>query len=527
MIELLEPGRLWWGLGAVLLWLLAVPPRPSRQLDTAHLPQWRAAMARCRRLPIRFPWLRTCLLVLAFSASVVAFCRPQRPARPGPTRLCILVDASASLGARSGEGRAFDQLRAALVAGLDGLPLAVRAETRLWRCDARLTMVAGVGDLGEPSTCGLGMDLGRAAIGAGGVDTAVWTLTDGRSGVPENGAVTIVGRPGDNLAVTGLRVDDRWPLPDVEFEVEVANFTPRACTATLEASSGPDAFADVLLPQRCELAPGARELVHVHARRGRGGPFRFTVRAATRQADALPLDDGAGGELPPPPAPRIAVLSDSDAPVLRRAAEALAAETGGEVVDARADTRAGYLLVEGGMQRAEAWRDLRGVTFGTELAGGEAAAAPPLRTDAAIEWRRDDPLTSGLDFSELRVGGPLVAIGGEPLVWRGGQPLLSVHRGRRVVQCAFRLPDANLWLLAAFPQLLRRAYAAAHADVAAVRMAPDNLLDAAESDLRASSGAAANRPLPAFGAPPVDLTAWFALAALLCLVARTALTAAP
>jgi hypothetical protein len=274
------------------------------------------------------------------------------------------------------------------------------------------------------------------------------------------------------------------------------------------------------------LAPGARELVRLALRRQRGGAVTIELTAADpggaprSHRDALAADDSVRLVLPAPPAPRIAVLSDSDAPVLRAAAAALAAETGGEVVAAdAASARASYVLVEGGAQRAEDWRGVRGILFGTRLLGEGAQPEPPPMLGAAIEWDRNDPLTAGLDFSELRVARLSAAVPAGALVSAGGQPLVTVSPDRRVVQCAFRLTDANLWLLAAFPQFLRRAFAAAHAEAAAVRLAEDNLLDAAESDLRAAA-AGPGRPQPAFGNQPRDQTTAFALAALSFLLLR-------
>jgi hypothetical protein len=178
------------------------------------------------------------------------------------------------------------------------------------------------------------------------------------------------------------------------------------------------------------------------------------------------------------------------------------------------------VLVEGGVQQAAQWIDLPGMTFGTDLvADGVPPAPAPVLIGNAVDWDRTDVRTAGLDFSELKVGRASVAVAGVPLVHHAGKPLLARSPSGRSVHCAFRLADANLWLLPAFPQLLRRCYAAAHADLAKVGYAATNLVDATESDLRAAP-AATERPLPEFGAPAVDVTAHFALAALVFLALR-------
>lgn len=530
MIELSAPERLWWLAGLALLLLFAVPPRPQREELTAHLPQWTKALQRCHRTPLRFPWLRTLLGLLAFAAAVLAWTGPRVPAVPGPTRLRVVVDASASLLADGAEGVAFARLRTALERGLGGLPPHVRAATLIVRCDRDLHLVEDVADLGEPQRTGLGVDLDRVAATAAGPDTAVWTLTDGMDGVPTTGALTRVGVASQNLAITDLRVDDRWPLPDVEVEVEVANFSGSERTVLVELAGADGVLAEIPAAQPLTLPAGARERVLLALRRERGGRLAVALtQAGDVPTDALPADDRVACVLPGPPAPRIAVLSDSEAPVLRKAAQALAAEAGGDVVDVgAAGSLADYVLVEGGTQRASDWGSARGVLFGTRLEGGSGgggSADEPALAGAAVEWDRRHPLTAGLDLSELRVVRTSAAVAGHPLVTIGGRPVVALRGDGRLVHCAFRLTDANLWLLAAFPQFLRRAYATAHAEAAAVRLLPDNLVDARESDLR-SPAVGEDRPLPAFGAPPRDLTAWFALVALACLLARTLMTRA-
>ncbi|HLU38124.1 MAG TPA: hypothetical protein VK081_01990 [Planctomycetota bacterium] len=518
MIEFSHPARLLLAPAVALIFLLALPPRPHREVLTAYLPQWLHALLRSRRRPLRYPWLRTLLAAVAFLAAVAAFAGPRVPPVPGPQRLRVVVDASASLAADTGGGSAWSALRAALAGGLAGLPAHVRASVEVLRCD-RLVRAVAPDALGEPAHTGLGMDLARAAVGALPEDTALWTLTDGRAPVPAVGALACFGAPADNLALVAFAVHDAWPLPDVELSVEVANFTARERVVDVRLAAAPGVLASVPEPVRCKLAPGAREAVAFAVRRAGGGE----VVVALPGGDALAADDEVRCVLPPPPAPRIAVLSDSDAPVLRVAARALAEETGGDLVSATDDARASFVLVEGGAQPAAAWADLPGLTFGTALvAAGEAPAPPPSPAGAHVEWDRTEPLLRGLDLSELRVARLSSAVEGRPLVWNGGQPVV-VARGR-AVHCAFRLADSNLWLLPAFPQLLRRCYRAAHAETARVVVAP-GLLDPEESDLRAAPPP--DRPLPAFGAPPKDLSPWFLLAALGALLARVWWTRAP
>lgn len=518
MIEFAQAQRLWLLGLAVLIVLLALPPRPQREVLTAHLPQWLRALQRQKRAPLRYPWLAMLLLLAAFLAAVVAASRPRWPARPGPTKLRVVVDASASLLAEpptSAPGpHAWDALTRAMAAGLARLPAHVRAQTEIVRCAGAVTFLRADAALGEPAPRALGMDLARVAAGAAASDTATWTLTDGRAGVPSLGALTVVGEPADNAGVVALRVDDRWPLPDVEVEVDVL-CAGAARELGVSVRSADAVLAEPAAPQRCALAAGGRHTLRWSLRRGAGGEV---ILALDDNDDALELDDAVAFTLPPPPAPRIAVQSDSDAPVLRIAAQSLAGETGGEVVPATTpDARVSFVLVEGGAQRAADWADLPGITFGTVLLGDRAEPAPPALVGQAIEWNREHALTAGLDFSELRIARLSAAVTGEQLLAHAQTSVAA--RGQRAVHFAFRLADSNLWQLPAFPQLLRRCYAAAHAETAQVRYAANNLLDAEESELRHVSPVA-DRPLPAFGAPAVDLTRFFALAALVFLAAR-------
>ena len=83
---------------------------------------------------------------------------------------------------------------------------------------------------------------------------------------------------------------------------------------------------------------------------------------------------------------------------------------------------------------------------------------------------------------------------------------------------AFRLEDANLPLLAAFPQLLRRGFVRSY-DAAASLQVDGRAPPEGERDLRYAQ-AATSRPLAAFGAPPRSLARWFVAAGLLALALR-------
>ena len=94
------------------------------------------------------------------------------------------------------------------------------------------------------------------------------------------------------------------------------------------------------------------------------------------------------------------------------------------------------------------------------------------------------------------------------------------------VHLAFRLGDSNLFKLAAFPQLLRRAFARSFGAEARPQLVGEPLLDAAESDLAGAlaSGdlraAAPDRDLPVFATPATRLALPLLVLALVLLAVR-------
>jgi hypothetical protein len=108
-----------------------------------------------------------------------------------------------------------------------------------------------------------------------------------------------------------------------------------------------------------------------------------------------------------------------------------------------------------------------------------------------------------------------VLIGGDQgalAVLRGGSEWAAVH-------LAFRLEDSNLWKLAAFPQFLRRCFAASYGRGSVATVAKDSLLDPAESNL-AAQVPGIERELPAFARRSRGLAVPLLVLALLLLAIR-------
>lgn len=541
IVEVTEPGRLWALLALPLFVLLALPPRPGREVLTAHLPQWLLARARQRQRPVRWRWLRLLLALLACASALLAWSGLRLAGQPGPLRLVVLIDASASLGAR-GAPPAWEDLIRRLEKGLRALPAHVAAATSVVRCGTEVSSFA-LGDdpapvddpartddfaprLGAPDPVAGTVDFDALAHQALATpDVAVWTLTDGQAGVPAVGALDVVSTAGDNVAITSLDIVDAWPLPEVTVHVRLENFGATAQRLSPRVGCEPGVLADPAAAHTLDLAARSGTDLEFQLVRGAGGRVEIRLREPVGPSDALAADDAVAFTLPAPAAPRIAVRSDGRVDAMRAAANALAGELGGEVVELDdAGARASFLLVEGGALARDAWEGVVGIAFGTHLlAAGEASPAAGAGSNTAshtVDWDRSDPRTAGLDFSELHADAVRTAVAGRVLVHGEAGPLVALRPDGRGVHFAFRLAQSNLGLLPAFPQFLRRCFAAAHGEAGRPQLAATNLLRSAESDLRPASVAPPSRPLPTFGAPPVELAVPLLLLALFAMALR-------
>lgn len=522
-----EPQRLWWLVLLPLVWLLALPPRPVRVLLTAHMQQWLLAREALRREAPRVRPLRLVLLLLALACCIVAHADPRSRTAAGAERLVVLVDASASMGARVNAGTSV--LEEAVATVRDRLAtVGESVEVRIVALGEHAAVLDGIlartggADLRAGGT--LPGDLDAMARGAMDERTAVWTLTDGQpqggSVLPAVGGLSVLGTRRENWAIAAVQCTDGWPAVRVGLRVELASHADRPARAVLRTSGA----VAPLAPVEVDLAP--RQLATVELAVDRlpaGGVLELRVEV---DGDALSLDDAWRASLPPLPAPRIGVLAEPGDPgrSARLAARALAEELGGTVVeDPAPGSVVAFTLLEGGVAELQPGA-ARIASFGTRGAGSDV---PRVAAGIALaDWRREDPLLRGIDLSELAVRTALVDAlpAGDVLVT--GQrpsgeivPLAVAVRGQAAtsIHFAFRLADSNLALLPAFPQLLRRAMLAAHGD--GVRIEVADPVPAAESDLSALPGPG-GRPLPPLRTPGRALAAWFLLGALGLLVVR-------
>lgn len=536
-MTLLAAWQLLWLVPVIpLLWWWSLPPRPSQLQWTAHLAQIERALAALRRRPPRLSRWRFVLLVTAAVAAALAAARPVWHGTDGATRLVVVLDGSASMAVRGADGRSAWQVAQQRVREVfAGLPEIV--ELTVLRAGGSLLRRHGVAaralhELGSPDGC-LDLDL-PAVVNALAADerTAVWTLTDGQGqpALPTLGALTLLPHEGPNAAVLAVRLVDGWPLPQLELEVDVVAF------AAGEASAEVRVDGAVVQPaaQSLALPPGERRTVSFAvARTPLGGDLEIAIVLA---GDRLADDDRARVPLAPLPAPRIAVLAAEGGlgpTFAKAAAKALATEVAGTVVDAAAGAEVGLLLVDGGRVPLVPGA-ARALTFGSELVGvealaGAAATGEPWASPGSLAWDRRSQLGLGLDLSELRIDRafPGLLPKGDVFLWSdeappgeratpGPVPLAVVcgDGSRASVHFAFRLADSNLPLLAAFPQLLRRAFVRCHGLAAPPRW--DAVPPPGEQDLR-SAATAEDRPLPKFATGDTDLAGiclWVGLLAL-------------
>ena len=522
-MTLQHPEFLWALLALPLLWWLSRPPQPRRQLLTAHLQQWQLAMRALRRRPPRGSWLRFLLLAVALAAASLAAAGPMLAAAPGPDRLVVLLDGSASMAAVRDGRSAFDRATAAIRARLREVPDHV--EVTLLRCGGDLRRRHGAAaraasDLGAPSGP-LAVDLIELAASLQDERTVVWTVTDGQGQerLPSEGALSVFGASGDNAAIAGVRVRDAWPLPELEVAVDVVVHAAVARPATLVAAGAIDGGE---LRRPLTWRSGQLETVRLPLQRSAaGGELRLQVEL---DGDVQAVDDARVVRLPPLPAPRIAVLADAEAgPFAAVAAQALADEVRGEVVAPATGGEVGLLLVDGGVVAIEPGA-VRAMTFGARL--GEQDQPELWPSPQQVDWAREHVVTRGLDLSELRVARAWRGLlpDGEPLLWADDdgvrRPLCVLVDGPAgaSLHFAFRLQDANLPLLAAFPQLLRRGFVRSYGE-AAEALVDSAPLPAGEQDLRLAARAA-DRPLPRFGGAARSLSRWCVAAGLLALALR-------
>lgn len=413
------------------------------------------------------------LLRLALVAGVaLALARPGWPI-PAPGRQVLLVDASASMGARVEGGTRFARAIEAAVRLLEGLP--PQAEAMLLRGGSPPTVVHDFSrDRAALRTALSGMHVGAALKDLpAGLALAGWALRAGhgvvhvfsdasdpksvarlgeRVGLPERDLrVHPVGGRADNVAVVRL---ESAPLPSSPLDYAVlaviGNFTRDAHAVDVS----------LVLPE------GVRERRRVSLAAGERQPISFTVPAVPwvevrleGNEDALPIDDRATLALPVAPL-RVLYASRDD-----------------RFLDAAVRAHPG-LLVE---QVPAAELAATGWSGGNpDVAILDGAVPPPgfpapalsfaaldssdgrrAHTVPLVEWQREHPFLRQLDLAGAVVPAGAVLSGeSTDLLLRsadGPVARATVVEGLRRVEFAFPADHSNIGSMPAFPVLVARA----------------------------------------------------------------------
>ena len=515
-----------------LVWWLLRPPGHGRPWLTYRLELWLRAARELGLLHPRRSTPRALPAILAAVSLALAAAGPHWGAKAGPDRLLVLLDRSPSMGARGHSGRtrfelALDRLLAEVVllppevelrvvlAGGERLGLeggqAGRFEEWAERLAAWGPALSGRGELA-------GLVEGLAARG-----TPLLVLTDRagpeRSLAPEADGVCLrtLGEAVDNGSLLDLVPLPTWPAPEVEAQARVR---PGGGARSLEVRAL--ASGEILARGTVGPAAGPSDPVEVPLSwPRRAGPVEIHLTPP----DAFGLDDVLLFTPLPPPGLRVALRAgdpdEGPSPLARAAAHALATGEGRVVLE---EEDPDLVVVEGGQlsslpdQARPAW-----LLLGTAVAG--LTAETLLKAPEPGAWDSQHALLSGLDLSQVGVDRALRV---EPGSWPGrvlfrtatGHPLLlATESDPKVVHLLFLPQHSSLGAELLWPRFLHRClgwFSGSGKEQVDARRPGGAAPDPEESDLDPGPSLL-ERPLPEFGRPGHDLSAWLLFAALVLL----------
>lgn len=340
-VALLNPVGLLALLAAVPVLAVYLLKSRRQRVRVSSLRLWRdvAPESRARR-----PWqppprdLSLLLELLAVLLTALALARPVRRASGSPpVRVALVVDTSASMGARDTDGPRWTVALSAARERVRSLPAS--AEVMLVSADRsptvrspltrdRAALDRAIAAL-EPTECE--GDLAAAVRFAADRlrplpgRRRLLVVTDGslaRGGAPADDSLRIevsrVGGAVDNLALARLdvrAVHDAARRPVAQVHCLVASFASRPVDATLTVRDA--ATGAVLAEARAVVAPNARVPVAATLPIASGDAGR-AIRVTLSPDDALAADNVAFARIPPPPSiPVVLVASEPDPWVTR------------------------------------------------------------------------------------------------------------------------------------------------------------------------------------------------------------------
>ncbi len=339
-VALLNPAGLFALLAGVPVLAVYLLKSRRQRVRVSSLKLWRdvAPESRARR-----PWqpppreLSLLLELLAVALTALALARPTRSAGSLPTRVALVLDTSASMGAHDADGLRWAAALRAARTRLRSLPS--DAEVMLVSADRsptvrspltrdRAALDRALSAL-EPTECE--GDLAAAVRFAAdrlrplpGLRRLL-VVTDGalaRGGAPADDTLPIelarVGHPVDNLAL--VRLDVRSVLdangrPVAQVHALIASFSAHSADASISVR---DAVSGAVLAEaRAAIAPGARTPLAILLPVTPSDVGR-PVRVVLSPDDALAADNVAFARIPPPPSiPVVLVAREPDPWVVR------------------------------------------------------------------------------------------------------------------------------------------------------------------------------------------------------------------
>lgn len=469
------------GVGAAALVALYLLAERRRRVVVAFVPLWEQARGRSRfeRLGRRLRrWLSLLLQLTLLALLLFAAADPRPGATSGQGRaIVLLLDRSASMGARHGNERRWDAARRQARTIVEGLGPAdqvmvasfartVVGETAFERDPDRLVRAIEHLALSEEPA-----DLGRALAFAGAVlrgreRPRVLVVTDARHQVspgplPASDVFLVpVGGSEENAAIMTLGARRRTMDPgSVDISVVVQNFSTRPRRTVIDLVAGVPPRTVERVP--IELGPGARAERTVS---------HLFVEGALLEArlgdtgDALPLDDVACAVVPDRPVRRVLVVG-----VPNLYLDGALLSFGPSVLVRRVDiggmeaTRAGWaeqdLVIFDGVTPDPAPPRGRYLYIAPSGASSPFPASRSIASPVPSDFDRRHPVLAQLSLGDLNVQQAralAVAPGDRVLAASFGAPLIVARErpGLRIVALGFDTRRSDLPLRPAFPLLL-------------------------------------------------------------------------
>ncbi|HEX4985997.1 MAG TPA: hypothetical protein VFV71_07990 [Burkholderiales bacterium] len=445
----------------VVVALYLVKPPPSRVM-VASILIWERVLKQARRGRERLRWWLSLLLAtfVAIALAVAALSWRHGPWQGPPVRLAVVVDDSATMAARTGDGAT--RLERALEVAR-GIIRSHGARSEVWVADTmrriavpayrrREEALAVLEELKPTPGFVPALPLPAESDGA-----QAFVVTDGVAlgPVPAGVRVESVFEPAENVGITAL--DVRIPPADARsclafVEVTNAGGGPRQVELTV-AGVGGKRISKMLTLE----AHGVRGEVLDLSDFGEG-PLRASVRM---DADALAADDVAYAAMPARRALRVALVTHGNV-FLETALRAQPRVRLHVVAPSRYAGEDGYDLLVFDRHAPKARPHLPALVFRATPADWLPAVRGEAAGVSVAQWNALHPLLENVSLRDLAIGRTALVDPGTSVSvlarTPAGAPLIMVReRAPRWIELSFDLQDSNFALHAGFPVFLANA----------------------------------------------------------------------